>query len=143
MNWGYKILFVYLAFVLGIVWMVIKSSSQKMDLVTTDYYAKELKYQDKIDEGKRTNALSKTVECNVVNGQLSIKFPEDFSGKEIKGEVHLYCPADEDKDIVQPFTTKDNLLNMLLSPKNKGSNEVHITWTVDDKNYYFEKKIFI
>ncbi|MGG9972575.1 FixH family protein [Ferruginibacter sp. SUN002] len=143
MNWGYKILFVYLAFVGGMVWMVIKSSSQKMDLVTTDYYAKELKYQDKIDEAKRTSALSKAVECTVVNSQLSIKFPEDFSGKEIKGDVHLYCPSDEDKDLVQPFTTKDNLLTISLPERSKGSNEVHISWTVDNETYYFEKKIFI
>ena len=122
MNWGYKILFVYLAFVGGIVWMVIKSSTQKMDLVTTDYYAKELKYQEKIDEAKRTSALSKPLECSVVNEQISIKFPEDFSGKEIKGEVHLYCPSDEGKDLVQPFSTKDNLLNISLPKNSKGSN---------------------
>lgn len=143
MNWGYKILFVYLAFVLGIVFMVIKSSSQKMDLVTTDYYAKELKYQDKIDEVKRTSDLSTAIECTIVNEQLIIKFPSDFTGKEIKGDVHLYCPSDENKDLVQPFSTNDNLLNMSLTKKNKGSNEVHISWTVDGKNYYFEKKIFI
>ena len=143
MNWGHKILFVYLAFVGGIVWMVIKSSSQKMDLVTTDYYAKELKYQDKIDEAKRTSALSKAIECNVVNEQLRIKFPNDFAGKEIKGNVALYCPSDEDKDFSQPFSLTGDQLNITLPKKNKGSNEVHISWVVDGKNYYFEKKIFI
>jgi len=40
MNWGYKILFVYIAFVAGILAMVFGSSSQKVDLVTPDYYAK-------------------------------------------------------------------------------------------------------
>jgi hypothetical protein len=58
MNWGYKILFVYLAFVAGILLMVFKSSIQKRDLVTPDYYAKELKYQQRIDAVKKTQALS-------------------------------------------------------------------------------------
>ena len=49
MNWGYKILFVYIAFIAGILLMVFKSSTQKRDLVTADYYAKELKYQERID----------------------------------------------------------------------------------------------
>ena len=61
MNWGYKILFVYIAFVAGILAMVFGSSSQKVDLVTPDYYAKELKYQDKIDELGRVAALSAPV----------------------------------------------------------------------------------
>ena len=56
MNWGYKILLVYLIFILGILFMVFKSSTQKTDLVTTDYYAKELKYQEKIDEMKQVVA---------------------------------------------------------------------------------------
>jgi hypothetical protein len=58
MNWGYKILFVYAIFITGILFMVFKSATQKMDLVTPDYYAKELKYQEKIDESNRVNALS-------------------------------------------------------------------------------------
>ena len=43
MSWGTKILIVFILFVGGILFMVIKSSIQKTDLVTTDYYAKELK----------------------------------------------------------------------------------------------------
>ena len=34
MNWGYKILFVYLAFAAGIAFLAIKSMNEKMDLVT-------------------------------------------------------------------------------------------------------------
>ena len=61
MNWGYKILLVYVVFVAGIMFLVFKSSSQKMDLVTTDYYAKELKYQQKIDAMNKVQKLSDTV----------------------------------------------------------------------------------
>ena len=57
MNWGYKILLVFAVFVAGILFLVYKSSNQKMDLVTTDYYEKELKYQQKID------AMDKVANC--------------------------------------------------------------------------------
>ena len=56
-NWGYKITVFYLVFIAGIMYLVIQSSRQKMDLVTTDYYAQELKYQDKIDQSKRAGEL--------------------------------------------------------------------------------------
>lgn len=143
MNWGYKILFVYLAFVAGIVFMVIKSSNQKMDLVTTDYYAKELKYQDKIDEAKRTSSLSKELECTVTNNQLSILFPKDFEGKNISGEVVLYCPSDEGNDITQKFSTQNLMTSVAISAKSSGSYEIQISWIVDGKSYYYQKKIFI
>lgn len=143
MNWGYKILFVYLAFVAGIVFMVVKSSNQKMDLVTTDYYAKELKYQDKIDEAKRTSSLSKEIECTVVNQQLKVVFPKDFTGKTIAGDVTLYCPSDESKDIVQKFSTQESATSVAIPANSKGLYEVHVSWVVDGLNYYYEKKIFI
>ncbi len=143
MNWGYKILFVYLAFVAGIVFIVIKSSSQKMDLVTTDYYAKELKYQDKIDEAKRTSSLSKELECTVANNQLSIIFPKDFEGKNISGEVVLYCPSDEGNDIIQKFSTQNLMTSVAIPAKSSGLYEIQISWIVDGKNYYYQKKTFI
>jgi hypothetical protein len=143
MNWGYKILVVYAIFIVGILFMVFKSSTQKMDLVTTDYYAKELKYQEKIDEGSRVTALSEAVRYQIKNNQLTVYFPKDFAGKNITGHAVLYCPADEDKDINQDFTAPDMLLKIIIPKKNKGLHELHITWQADGLTYYFEKKIII
>ncbi|MEQ1555036.1 MAG: FixH family protein, partial [Ferruginibacter sp.] len=70
MNWGYKILSFYALFVVGILFMVFKSSSQNTDLVTTDYYAKELKYQDKIDEQNRVSALTAPINYKLSNDSL-------------------------------------------------------------------------
>ena len=61
MNWGYKILIVYIVFIAGIVTLVYKSSVQNQDLVVNDYYDQELKYQDKIDAVLRTNNLKSAV----------------------------------------------------------------------------------
>ena len=143
MNWGTKILIVYVAFVLGIVFMVFKSTNQNTDLVTTDYYAKELKYQDKIDEIKRATALSAPVEYSIKDNALMISFPKDFAGKKLTGEAVLYCPSDEKKDIKQPFTVLDEALELAIPAGSKGLYELHISWHDGEVTYYFEKKIFI
>ena len=78
MNWGHKILIVYAVFVGGMLFLAFKSSKQNVDLVTEDYYAKELQYQQKIDELKRTASLSAPVNFEVVNHALTIRFPKDF-----------------------------------------------------------------
>jgi len=97
MNCGYKILIVYAVFVSGIMFLVFKSFSQKMDLVTTDYYAKELKYQQKIDETNRVNTLSAPLICEIKDDELIIVFPKDFSGKNISGEFGKRYPYGGDR----------------------------------------------
>jgi hypothetical protein len=143
MNWGTKILIVYVAFVAGIVFMVVKSSTQNTDLVTTDYYAKELKYQDKIDEVKRVSSLSAPVEYKILDNALVISFPKDFAGKKLVGEAVLYCPSDEKKDIKHRFTVLDEALELAIPAGSKGLYELHISWQDGGVTYYFEKKIFI
>lgn len=143
MNWGYKILVVYGIFVAGILFMVFRSSSQKVQLVTTDYYAKELKYQEKIDEMNRVSALSEELRYEIKDDQLLLYFPKDFAGKEIKGRAELYCPSDEDKDVKKDFTVQDAAAQMTITKANKGQHELHISWQVNGITYYFEKKIFI
>ncbi len=143
MNWGYKILVVYVVFVAGILFLVVKSSSQKMDLVTTDYYDKELKYQEKIDAINRVGQLSAEVKYEIVNDKLSIVFPKDFAGKKMEGEVALYCPSDEDKDIRHNFSIEDAPVIVTMNANTKGNYELQLTWQADGKSYYFEKKLLI
>lgn len=143
MNWGYKIIIVYVIFVAGILFLVIKASTQKTDLVTADYYAQELKYQDKIDQQKRSDALSAPVQFRIKDKQLIISFPEELKGKKIDGSVILYCPADENKDVKQNFSVLDTDLIVQIPEQNKGYHTLQLSWIVQGVNYYVEKKIFI
>ncbi|MBN8789885.1 MAG: FixH family protein [Terrimonas sp.] len=143
MNWGYKILIVYLAFVAGIVVLVFKSSNEKIDLVTPDYYAKELKHQDRIDAIKRTNALSSKVKFEIVNNTLIITLPAEFNEKDLIGEVLLYRPSDNGKDIKKDFTTSNSTTAIALPSGINGAYELQIDWNDAGRAYYFEEKIFL
>ncbi len=143
MNWGLKILFVYLAFVGGIVVMVFKSSNQKTDLVTADYYAKELKYQDRIDAIKRAENLSAPVKYEVANQKLVITFPKEFNEKKIKVNVTLYCPSDDKKDVSKDLVTSNATVTTDIPALNKGAHELQISWEEDGKAYYFQNKLFL
>lgn len=142
MNWGYKIMFVYIAFAIGITAMVIKSSSQKIDLVTEDYYAKELKYQDNIDANKRTGELASKVKYEVADGKLVISLPKEFTSKEVTGSLLLYCPSDDGKDIRTGFTTISRTVTTVLPATIKGAFQIQLSWVADGNAYYFEEKIF-
>ena len=143
MNWGHKIIIVYAIFVAGMLFLAFKSSKQNIDLVTEDYYAKELQYQQKIDESKRTALLSAPVNFEVINHELTIHFPKDFDTKKITGDVALYCPSDVKKDINKQFMVTDSAVNITIPASYHGLHYVKINWMAEGVNYYFEKKIII
>ncbi len=143
MNWGHKIILVYVVFVAGMVFLAFKSSQQNIELVTEDYYAKELLYQQKIDETKRAASLSAPVEIKFINHELTIHFPKDFATKKIVGNAVLYCPSDEKKDMNQPFIVTDSAVSIAVPDTYHGLHYVKIEWRVEEVDYYYEYKLII
>lgn len=143
MNWGYKIITVYAVFVAGIAFLVFKSTTQNQDLVTNDYYEQELKYQQRIDEIQRSNALSASVKYKISRDDITISFPEEMKGTILDAKVLLYCTADKSKDIQQEIKTDDAIVHFKIPKGNKGLHELKISWTANKITYYFEDKLMI
>ena len=143
MNWGYKILVVYIVFIAGIVTLVYKSSVQNQDLVVNDYYDQELKYQDKIDAIVRTNNLRSPIECNIEKDDIVIHFPAEMNGLQVKASILLYSPVDEKRDIQKQFSTNNAVIRFPLKENNKGFHKLKITWAVNRTSYYSEQQIMI
>lgn len=142
MNWGYKILVVYVVFVAGILFMVFKSSGEKTDLVTSDYYAQELKFQDKIDQEKHTQALSGPIRYELRGEQLVVYFPTDFRGKKITGTITIYCPADQNLDVQKGFMVTDSPVTIGIPSGIINAFELQIDWQAEGVDYYFKEKIY-
>ena len=142
LSWGYKITFVYIAFVAGMVFLVFKASSQKFDLVTKDYYDQELKYQQVIDQAANTSKLSAPVAIERVDGELKISFPDEMKNKKKFVDFYLYYAADAKKDFRKSFELNENELTQALPDGMKGMYELKLSWETDTIKYYFEQKLF-
>lgn len=142
-NWGTRIVIFYSAFVIGIVYLVVRSSQQSIDLVTEDYYAQEIKYQHRIDDTKRTAALSAQPDIQFAQDLISIRMPAEFIAQEIKGTILLYCPSNATNDQHYSFQTKDGRIRMTVPEKNSGQHTLQLSWESNGKTYYAEKNIFI
>jgi hypothetical protein len=142
-NWGHKILAIYLVFIAGIAFMVVMSTRQKIDLVTPDYYAEEIKFQEKIDEINNASKLSSPVNYSIVEGVLILEFPKEFKGKKLTGQVMIYCPSDVNKDINRNLDVSGNTMKIMLPELNKGAHIIKIKWSSEGIQYYFEKNLFI
>lgn len=143
MSWGYKIAGAYLVFVAGIVFLVYKSSTQKVDLVTSNYYEQELMYQHKIDEAARAATLTGGLVCEITDGKLSVVLPNEMASAKVDAEVLLYCPSDSKKDISRNMQTGSGRLEMDIPREYKGQFEVKVNWQAEGKAYFATQKLFI
>lgn len=142
LSWGYKIMFVYIAFVAGMGFLVFKASSQKFDLVTKDYYDQELKYQQVIDQAANSSRLSAPVTVDRKEGEIKISFPDEMKNKKKTVDFYLYYAADAKKDFRKSFELNENVLAQALPVGMKGMYELKLTWEAEGVEYYFEQKLF-
>lgn len=141
-SWGTKIAILYSTFVAMIIVMVYISMNQKIELVSDDYYEKELAFQEKIDQTNNANALSESVTHTISENGIELKFPTVFTDKKINGEILFYRPSDKSKDISIPVTVNSDLKQFVSSQQlSSGMYKMRLSWEVDNVKYFTEKVI--
>ena len=139
MNWGKKIAIVYLSFVGLIVTLVVISMNQEIELESKDYYAQELKYQEKIDALKNTNTLNSELNYERIENSLVINFPEEQKEKITNGEILFFCASDSEKDKkISLSINENNSQSISLNQLQKAKYTVKISWKCNTKNYFKE-----
>ncbi len=71
---------------------------------------------------------------------LKIVFPKEFSGKRVKGELHLYAPSDEKKDWKKQFD-QTGILFVQLPDHLTGYYQLKLRWESERLSYYHEENI--
>ena len=140
-NWGTGIAIFYTIFVLFTGFMVYKAFGEDFDLVTEDYYAQEIKFQDKIDSRSRAEALDASLQ-NIVEGEnLKIIFPQQAEA--LTGSINCFRPSDETKDFIESFKTETGSHTIPLSKFIKGKYLIKVDWSANGVDYYQEQTIVI
>ena len=143
-GWGTKIAILYSAFALLIITMVIMCVSQKVDLVSDDYYDKEVAYQGRINEINNANTLSEKVTTAFINNGIEITFPEEMKSKIETGNMLFFRPSDKTKDFSVPVKLDDKAAQFVAgSNLQKGMYKLQIGWKADNKNYFSEQVVVI
>lgn len=140
-NWGTKIAIFYSSFVLFIIGMVIMAFNQNYDLVTEDYYAQEIAYQDRIDHQTNTNDLKESVKLFIEDRQLIIELPT-LTNESVNGNISCFRPSDETKDF-EVKLIDGNRQTIPLSKFIKGKYLIKLDWTTNNQSYYDEQVIII
>jgi hypothetical protein len=144
MNWGHKIIIVFIIFAAGILTLVTKSMRTRIDMVTPDYYAEELKYQQVIDGRREALSLSVPVSINQSTQSIGVVFPPEMHGIALNGKVLFYRASDSRQDISLPINADEHGL-MLVSKQrfHKGNYRVKLQWEAGGKSYFQENIVTV
>lgn len=141
-NWGVGVFTLYGAFVLLILFLVYKSTSTKVDLVTEDYYQQELKYQDKIDQKSNAASLEQGLKHEVSGSTIFLAFPPDHQSA--SGTVMVYRPSNKAYDKYFDIELDENSKMVIIMEKSPiGLYKLKIDWSNNDIDYYVEEDIYL
>ncbi|WP_298496863.1 FixH family protein [uncultured Algibacter sp.] len=143
-NWGTGIVLAFIGFISFIMYFIITmnvNDKYDHDLVSDDYYADELQYQNDINKLENTKDLSTNISYEKTTNGLIIKFPKGLDYKNIKGKLFLYRPSNKQLDFETAISLSN--LNLLIPDKRlvDGRWNIKIDWQYNGKNYLFKESI--
>lgn len=143
-SFGSWIVLSLVVFAVAILSMVFISMNQRVDLVTEDYYERELQYQQQINVVERTNALGGKVSFDFTSAGLTLHFPIIDAPEKYSGVIMFFRPSDKMQDVSYRIAV-DSTYTQSISTANlsKGLWRVKISWSVGEQNFYTERPVII
>jgi hypothetical protein len=144
--WPLGIIVTFVLFFAGTVGLVVMAFSQKVDLVSADYYEQELKFQGRIDriEQTRKAAGQATVAYDAPSRCITVSLPPEQARLEVWGSIELYRPSAAGMDRAVRFKPDANGTQRLdASAMAPGLWRVRVTWTAEKENYYLDQKVVV
>jgi hypothetical protein len=139
-HWGKGIAVTYIVFVIVVVIHVIVFINLKVELVTDNYYEKELNYQEQINKINNAKSLKQGIKLEQYEKSIKLIFPKIISNGTIKGEIYFYKPSDSGKDFIIPIQTDENYSQLIKTDTlTKGLWKIKIDWEAGGIQYYNEE----
>jgi hypothetical protein len=144
MNWGNKLLLVFVVFGGGISYMVFRCMQTPVNLVSEHYYKDELAYQQVIDGTRQANALSAKVGLTLTTGGIHIQLPPEMRDRQVRGNIEFYCPSDAARDRNLPLSIeRGGHEDIPVADLLPGHYTVKIAWTAAGIGYFSEQPFIV
>ncbi|WP_027124753.1 FixH family protein [Gelidibacter mesophilus] len=143
-NWGTGIVLAFIGFISFILYFVISMTVNKKyehDLVTENYYAQELAFENDLNKQKNAQTLKEDITWKRSPDGLIIIFPSDMEPSKISGNVFLYRPSNKQLDIESAISLSDH--NLLIPDKSLlgGRWNIKVDWEYNGNSYVYKKDI--
>jgi hypothetical protein len=141
-TWGTGAFMLFGSFAVFMTCLAVFASMQRNELVTEDYYEKELEFEVIQKKQQRTSLLSTQTELKIENGQFIINFPEEIEG-EISGNLVFFKPSNQSDDKSIDFKAAFGKYKLAVGDFSTGMDEVQVNWSANGVEFYNEGEIVI
>jgi nitrogen fixation protein FixH len=144
--WSLGITLAFALFIAGTAALIVIASAHQSDLVTPDYYEREIQYQTRLDQLNRTAYLDDQVKVvfDAATRRICVSLPASLAGSVTSGRVQLYRPSaaglDRELKLELDANGSQSLDAAALEP---GLWKVRIHWTSRQQDYYADKRIVV
>lgn len=145
-NWGTGIVIAFVLFISFILYFVLEvQSNSKYDneLVVEEYYKHDAKFGDEMVRVQNAQDLvEKPIIRNLSEG-VSIRFPEEYNAKDIKGIVSFYRPSGKKFDFSVPISLTESSLNIPKKRLLGGRWDINMEWQYEGKKYLTKETVYV
>tara|TARA_B110000285_G_C14846707_1_gene477969 strand:- start:8 stop:472 length:465 start_codon:yes stop_codon:yes gene_type:complete len=145
-SWGTGIVIAFISFIAFILFFVVRmtiDSKANHDLVTPNYYERELHFEAELAAQTRAKNMKIPVKISVQSAGIVILFPEPYERLSepsmLNGTITLSKPDNKKLDHELPLRLQEN--SQLIPAENlvEGQWNMVLNWTFQEKNYRIER----
>lgn len=144
--WPLGILLTFAIFISGSVFLIVIACSNRSELVAQDYYDQEIRFQERLDELKRTEAWNADVAAtwDPRRRAVEVSLPRPHVALGATGTAKFYRPSDASCDDAMPLQP-DATGTQVLSPPDlrPGLWKVQLAWNADGERYFAERSFIV
>jgi len=140
--WPYGIIAAFVLFFFGTVGLIIIATTHRDNLVSGDYYEREIQYQNHIDGAARARQAGASLNFHAAARRIAVSVPVAQTGQNFSGQIELYRPSAPGLDCqfkLRPDATGGQTVADLPA----GPWEVRVAWNAGGRDYYLDRKIII
>ncbi len=143
MNFGNKLTILYLSFVSLIITLVTLCYKQDVELVSADYYAEEIQFQDKIDATHNAKKTEYSIHHVVSKNEIALTVDSALLADDFKGSITLFRPSDSKMDVTYPMKFINHKQVIESNILTRGVYKLQLSWVSNKIPYFKEEVIFI
>ena len=140
MNWGKGIAIALGAFVVFILVLAIKLMTTNVDLVTPDYYEREINYTQEMEAVQNSENLEEKIAVNSIEGYIAVQIPQNLAVKNL--ELKLIR---NNNDKLDKSYKIENTNTFLIDKKElvAGRYDAELYYTINGKKYMQKEKVYL
>lgn len=115
------------------------------DLVSVDYYEREVRFQKQLDTINRTQAVAAqaVVKFELKDQAIVIVLPETYTAG-ATGNIHLYRPSDAQLDRDLPLAlAADGTQRVGTQKLAEGLWKVRVNWSSNGQDYFLDQPVLV